>query len=157
MKGKLSAIITWIIIILIVFAPIIAENWYIIEDMQINPFDYARITDVEYKAVVIDEEGGRGKVHVTERLTFDIHAASEDNLFWELWRDLPEETVDGVKNTYKVLSVKQILDNGREIVYEPSPKLYWEDYDYVLVLANGTTVPVLTTRIEDNMNAYFST
>ncbi|MBP3338785.1 MAG: DUF2207 domain-containing protein [Lachnospiraceae bacterium] len=131
MKGKLSAIITWIIIILIVFAPIIAENWYIIEDMQINPFDYARITDVEYKAVVIDEEGGRGKVHVTERLTFDIHAASEDNLFWELWRDLPEETVDGVKNTYKVLSVKQILDNGHEIVYEPSPKLYWEDYDYV--------------------------
>ena len=42
-----------------------------------NPFDYARITDVEYQAVVVDEPGSEGKVVITERLTFDIHAAPE--------------------------------------------------------------------------------
>ena len=64
-------------------------------------------------------------------MTFDIHAASENNLFWELWRDLPEDYVDGVKVDYKVNSVKQIYPDGREVVYEESPKLYWDDYDYV--------------------------
>lgn len=101
------------------------------EDMNLNPNDYARITDVEYKAVVVDEPDSQGKVVITERLTFDIHAASEDNLFWELWRDLPEDYVDGVKVDYKVNSVKQILADGTEIFYEESPKLYWDDYDYV--------------------------
>ena len=96
-----------------------------------NPFDYARITDVEYQAVVVDEPGSEGKVVITERLTFDIHAASRDNGFWELWRDLPEDTVDGVPVYYEVNSVKQILDDGTEIVWEESPELYWEDYDYV--------------------------
>lgn len=96
-----------------------------------NPFDYARITDVEYQAVVVDEPGSEGKVVITERLTFDIHAASRDNGFWELWRDLPEDTVDGVPVYYEVNSVKQILDDGTEIVWEESPKLYWDDYDYV--------------------------
>ena len=57
-----------------------------------NPVDYARITDVEYKAVVVDEPGSMGKIVVTERLTFDIHAFSRNNLFWELWRDLCEDT-----------------------------------------------------------------
>lgn len=52
-----------------------------------NPFDYARITDVDYKAVVVDNEpGDNGKIIVTERLTYKIHAASKNNLFWELWR-----------------------------------------------------------------------
>ena len=93
--------------------------------------DYARITDVEYKAVVVDEPDSEGKVVITERLTFDIHAASRSNLFWELWRDLCEDYVDGVKVHYKVNSVKQIMDDGTEIIYEESPKLYWDDYDYV--------------------------
>lgn len=96
-----------------------------------NPFDYARITDVDYKAVVCDEEGSKGKVIITERLTFDVHAASKDNLFWELWRDLPENEVDGVKVRYKVNSVKQILEDGTELLWEESPKLYWDDSDYV--------------------------
>ena len=95
-----------------------------------NPFDYARITDVDYKAVVVDEPGSKGKVIITERLTFDIHAASKDNPFWELWRDLPEDYIDGVKVDYKVNSVKQILENGSEVVYQESSKLYWYDSDY---------------------------
>lgn len=93
--------------------------------------DYARITDVDYKAIVIDEENSKGKVLITEKLTFDIHAFSRNNGFWELWRELPENEVDGVKVKYKVNSVKQILDDGTEITYEESPKLYWDDYDYV--------------------------
>lgn len=93
--------------------------------------DYARITDVEYKAVVMDEPDNNGKILITERLTFDIHAASEDNLFWELWRDLPENYIDGVKVDYKVNSVKQIYPDGTEVIYEESNKLYWDDYDYV--------------------------
>ena len=98
-------------------------------DISIN--DYARITDVEYTAVVVDEPDSQGKVVITEKLTFDIHAASANNLFWELWRDLPEDYVDGVKVHYKVNSVKQIMDDGTEVIYEESPKLYWDDYDYV--------------------------
>lgn len=86
---------------------------------------------MDYKAVVVDEPFSEGKVVITERLTFDVHAASENNLFWELWRDLPEDYVDGVKVHYKVNSVKQIFDDGTEFVYEESPKLYWDDEDYV--------------------------
>ena len=96
-----------------------------------NTNDYVRITDMDYKAVIVDEEGSDGKVIITERLTFDVHAANYSNTMWELWRDLPEEYVDGVKVEYKVNSVKQILDDGTEIVYGESPKLYWWDMDYV--------------------------
>ena len=120
------------IIIVMVFMPMIGEYLtYLTEETQLNPYDYARITDVEYQAKLVDEPGGQAKVVITERLTFDIHAASRDNTFWELWRDLPEDYVDGLKVSYKVNSVKQILDNGTELVYEESPRLYWEDYDYV--------------------------
>src|SRR5699024_1774342 len=62
-------------------------------DLQLNPFDYARITDVDYTAVVMDEPESGGSVRITERLTFDVHAASRDNLYWELWRDLPEDYI----------------------------------------------------------------
>ncbi len=131
----------WVAIITVIlfFAPFILPFLmllifgigYAISDLQLNPYDYARITDVEYRAVVVDEPDCEGKVVITERLTYDIHAASEDNLFWELWRDLPEDYVDGVKVHYKVNSVKQIMPDGSEVIYEKSPKLYWDDYDYV--------------------------
>ena len=87
-------------------------------------------TDVDYKAVLVDEPSSNGKAVITERLTFDIHAFSKNNPFWELWRDLPESYIDGVKVDYKVNSVKQILADGSEIIYKESPKLYWEDSDY---------------------------
>ncbi len=116
----------------VTFLAFLSENTYILEDLQLNPFDYARITDVEYKAVVVDDDpSSEGKVVITERLTFDIHAASRSNLFWELWRDLPEDTVDGLPVYYQVNSVKQIMEDGTEIIYEESPVLYWDDEDYV--------------------------
>lgn len=128
MKNKL---ITMIIILIYCLPIIIGLATSLFESEAIsNPFDYARITDVDYKAVVIDEPGSKGKVLITERLTYDIHAASKDNLFWELWRDLPESYIDGVKVSYKVNSVKQILDDGSKILYKESPKLYWFDSDY---------------------------
>ncbi len=127
-KSLFTSIGIYLIIILVVF---FSEFSYIFEDLQLNPNDYARITDVEYRAVVSDNPGDEGKVIITERLTFDVHAASQSNGFWELWRDLVEDEVDGLKVHYKVNSVKQILKDGREIVYEESPRLYWDDWDYV--------------------------
>lgn len=93
--------------------------------------DYARITDVDYQAIVVDEPNEEAKIIVTERLTYDIHAASKNNLFWELWRALPESEIDGLKNEYKINYVKQINDNGSYTTYTESPKLYWYDNDYI--------------------------
>lgn len=101
------------------------------EDVNLNPFDYARITDVDYTAIVQDTPNAGGSVNVTERLKFDIHAFSKNNTFWELWRDLCEDNIDGLDVTYKVNSVKQIMPDGNEVVFSESPKLYWDDYDYI--------------------------
>ena len=92
--------------------------------------DYARIVGLDYKAELVDEPGNGGNVVITEQITYDVHAASSNNLFWELWRDLPEDYVDGLKVDYTVNYVKQLNDDGTEIVYQESPKLYWDDSDY---------------------------
>ena len=105
-----------------------ASDW--LSDLQLNPFDYARITELDYRAEVVDEPDDETYVHVTERITFDIHAASRDNGFWELWRDLPEDETDGLRAQYKVRSVTKILPDGGRIPYPESPYLYWEDSDY---------------------------
>lgn len=129
MKSDSDKIILLVAIYLLIFFapmffPTVDEN----ESTGVN--DYARITDVEYKAELVDTIPGESKVIITERLTFDIHAADEDNLYWELWRALPEDYVDGLKVYYKVNYVNEILDNGSVKVYEESPKLYWYDSDY---------------------------
>ena len=92
--------------------------------------DYVKITDVDYKAVVLDEKYAGGKVLITEKLTFDIHAASRSNLFWELWRDLPEDEADGLKVDYDVNYVKEIKSDGTSKLYTESNFLLWEDYDF---------------------------
>ena len=125
-KNSKFVFIFIVVYLLFFFAPTLIE-----EEVITNPFDYARITDVDYKAVLVDEVDNGGKVVITERLTFDVHAAFKNNLFWELWRDLCEDTVDGLKVDYKVNSVKQIYDDGTYLIYEESPKLYWDDYDYI--------------------------
>lgn len=130
MRRNFSSIFVFFIILIYILPIIFSFFSSLMEDSGINPFDYARITDVDYKATLVDEPGSDGKVVITERLTFDIHAFSKSNPFWELWRDLPESYIDGVKVDYKVNSVKQILANGTEIVYRESPRLYWEDSDY---------------------------
>ena len=100
------------------------------EDINLNPNDYCKLTDVEYTAVLHDDPNGKANVEITEYLTFDVHAAYKSNTFKELWRELPEDTVDGLKVTYDVKSVVQILDNGEEVPYQETKKMYWEDSDY---------------------------
>ena len=132
MKKAFGVIKTSVIVFIIAFIVIFIVGFIPDEDGEyiFNPFDYARITEIDYKAKVVDEVGSRGQVVITEKLTFDIHAAFESNLFWELWRDLPEEYIDGVKVEYKVKSVKQIFDDKPPVIYTESRKLYWNDSDY---------------------------
>ena len=105
-----TKILIWFIVIAYIILPLAGD---FIEDLLNNEEssgfnDYARITDVDYQAVLVDEPNQSGKLIITERLTYDVHAASKDNLFWELWRDLPEDYVDGLKVDYEVISVKRI-------------------------------------------------
>ena len=58
--------------------------------INLNPNDYCNLTDVDYKAILHDDTDGSAKVSITEYLTFDVHAASKNNPFKELWRELPE-------------------------------------------------------------------
>lgn len=120
--------VVWLFVIAFFFLPCICS--YMDEEGN-SANDYARIVNMDYKAVVVDEPDCEGKIVVTERMTFDVHAASQYNGFWELWRDLCEDYVDGVKVHYKVNSVKQIMPDGTEVLWEESDKLYWDDYDYV--------------------------
>ena len=128
-KALIIFIIIWLSLVMI--PPIISTviTSYDSEEST-GPNDYARITDIDYKAVLQDEPVNGGNLLVTERITFDVHAASKNNLFWELWRDLPEDYVDGLKVDYQVNYVKQINDDGTETEYQESPKLYWNDSDY---------------------------
>lgn len=130
-KENIGVYIFLAIWLLMMFSPCLMGIGATIVEAQGNPFDYARITDVDYTAVVMDEEYSGGSIYVRERLTFDIHAASRDNGFWELWRDLCEDEQEGLKIDYQVLSVKQIMPDGSEVIYEESPRLYWEDEDYL--------------------------
>lgn len=128
---KLSPILLWIFILIILFL----GDGYTLEDLgfdgfTLNPNDYCNITDVDYTAILHDDEDGKANVEITEYLTFDVHASSKNNTYKELWRELPEDTVDGLKVTYDVKSVTQILDDGREIPYFETPKMYWEDEDF---------------------------
>ncbi|MBQ7104477.1 MAG: DUF2207 domain-containing protein [Bacilli bacterium] len=120
----LVVIIVWIIFIyLITFLGSM--------EVESDGSSYARITDFEYKAELVDEVNQQGKVIITERITYDIHVENVYEEIWELWRDMPESVADGVRNTYKVNSVKEIRPDGTEIVYTESDKLYWYDDDYV--------------------------
>ena len=90
-----------------------------------------RVIALDYKAVIVDEPGSRGKAVITELLTFDVRAHSRNYLIYELWRELPEEYVDGVKVEYNVISVRQIFEDGSYVIFEETPNLYWWDRDYV--------------------------
>ena len=131
-KGIFISFMPILFVILIMFLSILSEG-YTWEDyfgFSLNPFDYCNLTDVDYTAILYDEPNGKARVKITEYLTFDVHSASKSNPFKELWRELPEEYVDGLKVTYDVESVTQILEDGQEIPYLETSKMYWEDYDY---------------------------
>ena len=133
-RGFLKPALPYLIAILIVFLSLIAEGYtwedFGLDGFSLNPNDYCNLTDIEYTAVLHDDPNGNANVEITEYLTFDVHAGSRSNTYKELWRELPEDYVDGLKVTYDVKSVTQILDNGEEIPYLETPKMYWEDSDY---------------------------
>ena len=76
MKRKISLILSLLMIITMLFG----LTGCSLED------DYARITDMDYTAKVVDTPGSDGKIVITERITFDVHAAYSWDGFWELWR-----------------------------------------------------------------------
>lgn len=136
LKKGIQKVITFLMPLLFYFFIFIFCFWaegYTWEDIgldgfSLNPFDYCNLTDVDYTAVLSDEKNG--DIEITEYLTFDVHAGSRSNTYKELWRELPEEYVDGLRVTYNVESVTQILDDGTEIPYTETNKMYWEDSDY---------------------------
>ena len=121
---------TFIIFISLLFAFGILFISIINDENSLNPFDYCNLTEIEYKAILHDDLDRKANVEITEYITFDVHAASQSDLFKEVWRELPEEYVDGLKVTYDVKSVSQILPDGTEIPYKETSKMYWEDEDY---------------------------
>ena len=133
-KGLLIKLSPFIFFMLFFAISFISEGYTLedfgIEGVSLIPNDYCHLTDVDYTAILRDNPDGNANVEITEYITFDVHAASKYNTFKELWRELPEEYVDGLKVTYDVKSVTQILDDGTEIPYLETPKMYWEDYDY---------------------------
>ena len=130
----LTAYLPFLFFILIFFISLISEGYtwedFGLDGFSLNPNDYCNLTDIEYTAVLHDDPNGNANVEITEYLTFDVHAGSRSNTYKELWRELPEEYVDGLRVTYDVESVTQILDNGQEIPYLETSKMYWEDSDY---------------------------
>lgn len=133
-KGFVRKALPFLFIVLIMFLSLLSEG-YTLEDFgldgfSLNPNDYCNLTDIAYTAVLHDDPNGNANVEITEYLTFDVHAGSRSNTYKELWRELPEDTVDGLRVTYDVESVTQILDNGQEIPYLETSKMYWEDSDY---------------------------
>ena len=131
-KGVIIKTLPFTLVIFFVLFSMWLEG-YTLEDfgfdgVTLNPNDYCNLTDVDYTAVLHDDPNGKANVEITEYITFDVHAASKYNPFKEVWRELPEDWVDGVKVTYDVKSVSQIKSDGTEIPYKETPKMYWEDY-----------------------------
>ena len=133
-KRVIVALMPFIFFFFLMFLSFVIEGYTLedfgIYDFSLNPNDYCNLTDINYTAILHDDSNGKANVEITEYLTFDVHAASKSNPFRELWRELPEDYVDGLRITYDVKSVTQILDDGTEIPYMETPKMYWEDYDY---------------------------
>ena len=133
-KGVVAKSLPFLFFVFIFVLSFISEGYtwedFGLDGFSLNPNDYCNLTDVDYTAVLHDDPNGKANVEITEYLTFDVHASSKSNTYKELWRELPEDYVDGVKVTYDVKSVTQILDNGTEVPYQETSKMYWEDYDY---------------------------
>jgi len=153
-KGIAINSLPFLLIIFYIFMLLASEGYTLedfgIEGFTLNPNDYCHITDVDYTAVLHDDPDGKANVEITEYLTFDVHADSKFNTYKELWRELPEDYVDGVRVTYDVKSVTQILDNGEEIPYLETPKMYWEDEDYTLSATKRWHHSKGTGRYPDN-------
>jgi len=64
--------------------PIIAifagQYGYLFDYIDLSPWDYQKLTDVEAQ-IIYDDDSSRGtKAMVVERVTFDVHQSSKDDL-----------------------------------------------------------------------------
>ena len=130
-KGCLTAYFS--LFALTFLAPIIIflvlEYGYVFEYVDLTPWEYQKLTDVESQMVLFDEENMVTKVMVVERVTFDVHQSSENDLCYELWRDLIEQEVDGLRLDYNVLSVSQVMDDGSLVELEKCSDYEWNNYE----------------------------
>lgn len=109
--------------------PFLIEYSYILDYVDLSPWDYQKLTDVEARIELVDEDGDYTYALVTERVTFDVHQSSENDLCYELWRDLIEQDVDGLSLDYTVLSVSQVMDDGSVIELQECSDYKWNNYD----------------------------
>ncbi len=115
--------------LLILLIPFLSQYTYALEYVDLSPWDYQRLTDIEAHMELMDESDEGSKVRVTELVTFDVHQSSEDDLCYELWRDLPEQEVDGLTLDYTVISVKEVLPDGSMKDYKESYQLDANKYN----------------------------
>ncbi len=105
---------------LMIVIPLLSRYSYALEYVDFSPWDYQKLTDIDAEMVLIDDPMEGSKVLVTERVTFDVHQVSKNDLCYELWLDLPEQVVDGLTLDYTVLSVKEVLPDGSLKEYQKS-------------------------------------
>lgn len=127
--GKKFAGIYFFIMFLLLLPAILSKFSYAFEYVDLSPWDYQKLTDVEAVYRLVDEDNLGSTVIVTEQITFDVHQASRGDLCYELWLDLPEQEVDGAKLDYTVLSVSQVNPDGSRKVYEECSDFRWNNYE----------------------------
>ncbi len=107
-----------------------AKFGYVFEYVDLSPWDYQKLISVDATYELLDDEDHRGgKVLVTEQVTFDVHQANRGDLCYELWLDLPEQDIDGLRQDYKILSVAEIKDDGTRVEYDECSDYWWDNYE----------------------------
>lgn len=117
-------------LILLCFLSMFSEYTYMLKYIDLTPWNHQKITDVEAEIELIDEEDLGTKVLVTEKLTFEVHQASKNDLCYVLWKNIPERMSGKPRLTYEIISVKQIMDDGTEIPFTESSTPYKYDSEY---------------------------
>ena len=124
--GKIVFLIYFIAFIMPILLSIMDD--FNISFENLNPNDYARITDVEYKAVVVDEKDSNGKVNITEKHPnkkyFPEWMINTVKPTLELKGDKYTIYVNGEKVDYGTLNIPSKDDNGRVLVVNESGKLF---------------------------------
>ncbi|MBE5953079.1 MAG: DUF2207 domain-containing protein [Lachnospiraceae bacterium] len=138
-----------------ILVPLIFEYGYIFEYVDLSPWDYQKLTDVEAQIIYNDESAHGTKAIVTERVTFDVHQSSKSDLCYELWRDLIEQEVDGLRLDYNVLSVHQVMDDGSLVELEKCSKLKWDNLEVDELAGTWYHSPGPYSKANDRYEALF--
>ena len=138
-----------------ILIPLLLEYGYIFEYVDLSPWDYQKLTNVESQIIYNDESSHGTKATVVERVTFDVHQSSKDDLCYELWRDLIEEEVDGLRLDYDVLSVHQVMDDGSLVELEECSSYDWNNYEVEELAGTWYHSPGPYSKLNDRYEAVF--